>query len=156
MFNLLNKLIPKTKPKKEKTDKQKVGKIGEDAAVKYLEKRGFKILDRNYLRKWGELDIVAEKDKIVHFIEVKSVSCENNSKNMAINRQNVSQETSDSYRAEDNMHSFKTKRLRKIIETYTEEHDFMEDMDFQCDLAVVKIDMSDRIARVSFIEDIVF
>jgi Holliday junction resolvase-like predicted endonuclease len=124
--------------------------------VKYLENRGFKILDRNYLRKWGELDIVAEKDKIVHFIEVKSVSCENNLKNMAINRQNVSRETSNGYRAEDNMHSFKTKRLRRIIETYIEAHDFMEDMDFQCDLAVVKIYMSDRIARVSLIENIVF
>ncbi len=59
---------------KEPTDKQKIGKIGEDCACKYLENAGYKIIDRNYLKKWGEIDIVAKKGKKIHFIEVKSVS----------------------------------------------------------------------------------
>ena len=58
------------------TEKQNTGKIGEDIAVKFLEKNNYKILERNYRKPWGEIDIVGEKDGIVRFIEVKSVSRE--------------------------------------------------------------------------------
>lgn len=51
---------------------QKVGKFGEDEAVKYLEQKGYKILDRNFSCKRGEIDIIAlDKDEIV-FIEIKA------------------------------------------------------------------------------------
>lgn len=129
------------------TNKQIIGKIGEDSTCKYLKNKGFKILDRNYLKKWGEIDIVSKKDGVLHFIEVKSVTRE-------ITDTKVSHETSY-YRAEDNMHAYKSLRLRRVIETYILEKD-LEDVDFVCDLAVVHLDMSKRIARVSFIEDIVF
>lgn len=50
----------------------KLGRIGEDIAVKYLKRKGFKILDRNFKKHYGELDIVAlEKDTLV-FVEVKT------------------------------------------------------------------------------------
>ena len=42
-------------------------------AIEYLEAIGFKIVDRNfYAKKLGEIDIIATKDNILHFIEVKS------------------------------------------------------------------------------------
>ena len=51
---------------------QKVGKFGEDEAVKYLEQKGYKISDRNFSCKRGEIDIIAlDKDEIV-FIEIKA------------------------------------------------------------------------------------
>ena len=43
--------------------------------MKHLVKHSFKILDRNYRKKWGEIDIVAKKDNILHFIEVKTIQC---------------------------------------------------------------------------------
>ena len=46
-----------------KTQKQKVGNLGENLACRFLAERGFKIVERNYRKKWGELDIVAEKNK---------------------------------------------------------------------------------------------
>jgi len=50
---------------------QKIGKFGEDEAVKYLEQKGYKILDRNFSCKRGEIDIIAlDKNEIV-FIEIK-------------------------------------------------------------------------------------
>ena len=55
---------------------QKIGEIGEDIAEKFLMKSGFTIVERNYTRKWGEIDIIAKKRGVVCFFEVKSVSCE--------------------------------------------------------------------------------
>lgn len=49
------------------------GDIAEQLAVKYLKTLGFKIIMTNYFaKKMGEIDIIASKDKVYHFIEVKS------------------------------------------------------------------------------------
>ena len=49
------------------------GKKSEDKAIDFLQSRGFKIVDRNfYASRFGEIDIIALKDNILHFIEVKS------------------------------------------------------------------------------------
>ena len=54
--------------------KREFGNIGEEISCKYLEELGYKILDRNFLAKQGEIDIIAkDKDEYV-FIEVKSRS----------------------------------------------------------------------------------
>lgn len=48
------------------------GKVGENAACKYLKKHGYKILKRNYQTPFGEADIVAYKKGIYVFVEVKA------------------------------------------------------------------------------------
>jgi putative endonuclease len=47
------------------------GQKAEAAAGAYLEMRGFKILERNFRRPNCEIDIIARKDDVVHFVEVK-------------------------------------------------------------------------------------
>lgn len=49
-----------------------MGRQGEDAAVKYLKKHGYKILERNYVTPFGEADVVAYKDGWYCFVEVKT------------------------------------------------------------------------------------
>ena len=49
-----------------------VGNLAEDKAAKYLKDMGFEIVERNFYSKFGEIDIIAMKDKILHFVEVKS------------------------------------------------------------------------------------
>lgn len=52
--------------------RHETGKLGEDLAVKYLEKVGYKVIERNFTCKQGEIDIIAiDKSEIV-FIEVKT------------------------------------------------------------------------------------
>ncbi|MBS3906618.1 MAG: YraN family protein [Syntrophaceae bacterium] len=53
-------------------DKKALGKKGEEIALRFLKKNGYRILEKNYVCKMGEMDIIAkEKDALV-FIEVKT------------------------------------------------------------------------------------
>jgi putative endonuclease len=48
------------------------GKEGEDLAAAYLQKQGYHIQQRNWRTSFYELDIIAVKDNVIHFIEVKT------------------------------------------------------------------------------------
>jgi putative endonuclease len=47
------------------------GQLAETAAAEYLTRQGYVIRDRNWRNRWCEIDIVAEKDGCLHFVEVK-------------------------------------------------------------------------------------
>ena len=48
------------------------GNQGEDRACEYLIKKGYKIIERNWRTKGGEIDIIAMKDEVLVFVEVKT------------------------------------------------------------------------------------
>ena len=50
--------------------KKNVGDNGEDFAARLLADSGYEILERNYRTKYGEIDIIACRDGVLHFIEV--------------------------------------------------------------------------------------
>jgi len=52
--------------------KNKIGKIGEELAAKYLQANSYEIIDRNFRTKSGEIDIIAKKKNKVSFVEVKT------------------------------------------------------------------------------------
>ena len=52
--------------------RQQFGAIGETIAARHLKKKGYKILDRNYRTKLGEIDIVAKDKDTIVFVEVKA------------------------------------------------------------------------------------
>jgi putative endonuclease len=133
-------------PKVFTSPSQKIGEIGENIAVKFLMKHGYSIPERNHTKKWGELDIVAEKDNKLFFIEVKSVS-----------RDNLATVThvTDSYRPEENMHPWKMKRMGRTIQTYLLSNRIPEDKEWQVDLLVVYLDLKNKKARVKVVSDII-
>jgi putative endonuclease len=49
-----------------------VGRAGEEAAVRYLNQQGYRILERNYRCRFGEIDLIARDGKTLAFIEVKT------------------------------------------------------------------------------------
>lgn len=52
---------------------RKKGDYFEDKAVEFLSSNGYLIVERNfYAKKLGEIDIIASKDEVYHFVEVKS------------------------------------------------------------------------------------
>lgn len=52
--------------------RHRIGKIGENKATEYLEKLGYKIIERNFVAKQGEIDIIAKDKQELVFIEVKT------------------------------------------------------------------------------------
>ena len=116
--------------------KRKIGDTGEEVTVLYLESKGFRILERNYLRKWGEIDIVAEKGDLLRFVEVKSV-------------------TRESSLPMQNMHYRKAQRLRRAVQTYLLDRKVPEGKRWQVDVACIYLDFSTRRATVKLLENII-
>jgi putative endonuclease len=126
------------------SNSQKIGELGEDIACKFLNKHGFSVLERNYTKKWGEIDIIAEKKNKKYFIEVKSKSVSDI--NFAF--------SSEMNRPEENMHIWKMKRLRRVVETYLISKR-TGDIEWQFDLLVVYLDIDKRIAKVKVVDNII-
>lgn len=115
--------------------KRQFGNIGENVACMFLEKHGFTVVERNYLKKWGEIDIMARKGEVMHFVEVKSVTRETG------------------YRAEENLHPGKLRRLARVMQTYMIEKQL--DCEWQLDLVVVSIHEASRTAHCEILENII-
>lgn len=137
-----------------RTEKRITGDIGEQIAAEFLMKRGFTIKDRNYLRKYGEIDIVSVHQGTYHFIEVKTVSCASLAALVKGDESGVSRGTLDRYRPEDNVHPWKLKRLGRVIQAYILDKRLW-DIDWVLDIMTVYIDKRTGESTLKIIEDIV-
>ncbi|MCA9359053.1 YraN family protein [Candidatus Kaiserbacteria bacterium] len=128
-------------------DKNKIGAFGEQIAVNYLKRKGFTILNTNYLKKWGEIDVVAREMDTVRFVEVKTVSYETrNELNMVVSH--------GTWRPEENVHASKILRLNRAIESWILEHSY--EGDWEIDVIAVRIVPRERYATVKYIRNAVF
>ncbi len=53
-------------------EKKELGRKGEETALRFLKKKGFRIIEKNYVCKMGEMDIIAKEKDILVFVEVKT------------------------------------------------------------------------------------
>ncbi|HET8574802.1 MAG TPA: YraN family protein [Candidatus Paceibacterota bacterium] len=139
MFHLFSR------KKKVRTQKQIIGDLGEKVARKFLMKHGFQIIEQNYWKKWGEIDIIAQKQGVLHFVEVKTVSREKKS--------NVPRETLFHMAAE-NVHAKKLQRLYKAIDSYLLEKNVSHETPWQLDVVMVILYMDTRRAAVDMLENV--
>jgi len=145
-------------PKIFTSETQKIGKIGENIAERFLVKHNFSILDNNYTKKWGELDLIAEKKGKLYFIEVKSVSRNliDVSHDLSVLQNNQKgTETLDQYKPEDNMHPWKLKRMARTIQTYLLSNKIPDEKEWQVDLLVVFLDLKNKKAKIKVVNDII-
>ena len=112
-----------------------VGRLGESLAARFLEERGYTIINRNFRCKVGEIDIIAQKGKTIHLVEVKSVSRENMG-----------------YRQEELVHRQKVAKIRKTGELYLFSRETPTHSDSQIDVIAVTMDQVRKIARCRLIE----
>jgi len=112
-----------------------LGTDGERVAAQFLESKGHRVMDVNFRRPYGELDIVSQDPKgKLHFVEVKSVSWETQ------------------YLPEENIHPMKMQRLMRIVQSYLS---FKGDTDWQFDVVAVYLDREQKKARVRYLENVI-
>ena len=123
--------------------RKEVGRIGESVAAEFLQRKGFVILDRNYRKPWGEIDIIAEKRGIVRFVEVKTLSRES--------IPDVTREISD-YRPEEQVHPLKLRKIARTAEMYMNAKN--DNREYQIDVVGVFLNVNTRKARCRLFEQV--
>ena len=131
--------------------KSEIGKLGEDLACEYLENKGFKIIERNYRRKWGELDIVAKDPKnVLVFIEVKALRFGNSAIAELFNAANQ-----DDLLPEENLTAAKLKKLKRTASLYAGNHQELinDKKGWRIDLMAIRL-FSEENYQINHIENI--
>lgn len=118
---------------------REIGDKGEDIAARFLESKGFKIIERNYLKPWGEIDIICEMDSVVRFVEVKSVSVEDFSRER-------------NYEPEDLVDKRKLRKVSRTAALYMENK--KDKREFQVDVVGVLLNYEKKIARCRLFEQV--
>ena len=128
-----------------KTNKRRLGDIGEFLASKFLIKNGFNILEKNFLRYCGEIDIIASLKDIVYFVEVKTVTRKTNY---------LYNSEWGKHTAEENIGRLKIKRLRKVVASYLRENNVLNEWKFM----VISIELEKKsnkiLARYNVLYDV--
>jgi putative endonuclease len=131
-------------PKVFTSKAQKIGELGEDIACIYLKKLGFTVLERNYYKLIGEIDIVAEKQGTLHFIEVKSASCLPDS----VSGETLENKSLLTIKPEDNFTFDKIHKFKKIISFYMADKYVSHETEVQIDLLALYIDKNTKKAHI--------
>jgi len=123
------------------TRRSETGRLGEDIAAEYLAKKSYRIIERNYLKPWGEIDIIAKSpDRTIVFVEVKTVNSRH-SREVRENSPDFKELT-----PEDQMTSAKLRKLRKIAQSYSADQSgkIIEKKGWRIDLVAVTLSGGDK------------
>lgn len=124
--------------------RKEIGALGENVAAEYLKRHGFSIRDRNFARKTGELDIIAEEADTLHFVEVKT---------NLVDEFPDEKSTSDEYDPSLNLHEAKIRKVARTGEWYVLEKDWGGE--WQVDGCLVWLRRRDGMAKVRYLPQIV-
>ncbi|MBI9072619.1 MAG: YraN family protein [Melioribacteraceae bacterium] len=106
-------------------DKNDIGKLGENLAAMYLIQKGYSIITRNYRHGHGEIDIIAQFQKYMIFVEVKT-------------RKSLEYGT-----PEEAVTKSKQKQIRKVAEAFINEHD-QTDLDYRLDVIAILLQKNEK------------
>ncbi len=121
------------------TPKSEIGKLGEDLACGYLVQKRWKILQRNFRKPWGELDIIAKDPKgVLVFIEVKAMRQFGNA----------------AIQPEDNLTAAKLNKLQRTAQLYVGHYPELMDEKKGWRIDLVAIALSDKEPLVKHFENI--
>ncbi|MEK7086467.1 MAG: YraN family protein [Patescibacteria group bacterium] len=124
--------------------RKEVGALGEKVAAEYLKRHGFKIRDRNITRKTGELDIIAEREDTLYFVEVKT---------NLVDEFPLENSVGDEYDPSLNLHEMKIRKVARTGEWYVLEKDWGGE--WQVDGCLVWLRRRDGMAKVRYLPQIV-
>ncbi|TSC53876.1 MAG: putative endonuclease [Parcubacteria group bacterium LiPW_39] len=131
------------------SEKRQFGDMGEERAVKFLEQKGYCVLDRNYRLKWGEIDIVAAKTSLllgkikeIIFVEVKAIDGFGSDGDLSLAAQNV--------------HWRKQQRLIRAAKTYLAQKKISPEIPWRIDVMLVVFNPASGLAKIEHLENAVW
>lgn len=119
------------------TQRTELGFVAEKIAGEFLEKRGYKILARNYRKPWGEIDIVCEKEGIIVFVEVKA-----------------NKSTIAGFEPELRADWRKMAKVERTAETFLAAKKYNSDQEWQLDVISVSFDKGRGTAKIKHFKNI--
>ncbi len=125
----------------QKTEKRKFGDLGEGIAQRYLLGKGFEVLERNYWKPWGEIDIVASKEGVLYFFEIKTGNDVRGSR--------------ETLRPEVNLHAEKLKKFDRVVQTYLWERRIDPAAEWCFQAICILLDMEAKTAKIYVVKDLV-
>ena len=128
-------------------ERNRVGALGEEIAKQHLINKGFSFETQNYLKKWGEIDLIMRNRHKIHFVEVKTVSYETRQQlEVSVQRKE--------WRPEENVHQKKLRSVGRTAETWILKVGW--EGEWQIDVAAVRIVPNEQFATVKIIENVGF
>ncbi len=128
-------------------NKKELGNFGEKIAENYFKKKGYQILEKNYSfrfasgRQKGEIDIIAKKDDIITFVEVKSLAI-------------PFAEIAKFFFLENKINFSKREKLIKTAETWLVKEKLPLNVKRQIDIIVLKIDLKSKKAKIKHLQNV--
>lgn len=119
-------------------DTKELGFLAENIAARYLEERGYEILDKNYRKPWGEIDVIARKDGAVVFVEVKANS----------------REGSSGFKPETRVDREKLKKIIRTASLYLEHELCDTNCEWQIDIIAVTFDLAGKKAKINHFKNV--
>lgn len=122
-------------------ERKRLGNFGEKIAENFLKKKGYEILGENYSAKFvsgpkrGEIDIIAKKDDIISFVEVKTLF------------------SPESFLPEDKVDFQKQRKIIKTAESWLMENKISFDSPWQIDIIAVSISPYDEKIKIRHLEN---
>lgn len=113
------------------------GQWAEIKAARFLESKNYQILDKNYNKKWGEIDIIVKKENILVFVEVKA-----NKKELT------------GFEPENRVNSEKLRRMNRAIQTYLAYKKYSPDQEWQIDVVSLTLNRERGVARIKHFKNI--
>jgi putative endonuclease len=115
-------------------NRDEVAKLGEELACKFLTKRGYRIRERNFHCRAGEIDIVAQQKDYLVFVEVRTKS------------------NLDFGSPEESITQRKKKKLVALALAYINAHEGLPPL-WRIDVVAVEVDQRGKAKRIELIQD---
>lgn len=119
------------------TIKSEFGGWAEDYVAQYLRSKGYRVLENNYRKPWGEIDIITEKEGILIFVEVKA-----------------SKDDISGFEPENRVSPEKIRRLMRAIQTYLAAKKYNPEQEWQIDVVTLTLSRSREVAKIKHFKNI--
>ncbi|MEK7077910.1 MAG: YraN family protein [Patescibacteria group bacterium] len=142
-----------------------IGKIGENIACSFLEKRGYKVIERNFKRKWGEIDIVcSKKESVINLLSSTWNNVMGGIKNVLRGTSNKklvfvevkTLKNNQFLKPEDNLTANKQRKLIRTCQLYISEKNIDPDIEWRIDAVLITLDTIRKKAKVKHLKGAIY